>query len=288
MTFADLKEDNSHYAPAFPIRVFHNRPTGSNVLRPHWHEQFEIIYMVSGSAVFDIGGFSYEAGAGDVLFVNSGELHSGYSIQNSRVDYYAVVYDPALLSALSIDASYVQFIAPFLASRKRFPHHVARKDDSHHSGLQTFVRKLIEEYEEKPLAFEMNMKSYLFLIITYILRHYGQTDSEANRMRSAAIDRFKPLLQELEARYAETISVETAAKWAGLSPNHLCTQFKKATGRTFVQYVHLLRINEAEKLLLETDLPITRIAEKVGFCSINHLDKVFKKVRLYPPSHVRK
>jgi len=82
--------------------------------------------------------------------------------------------------------------------------------------------------------------------------------------------------------------VEEAAAIVSLSPYHLCKSFKKATGRTLVEFLQLIRMNRAEKLLKQTNLPVTEIAHRVGYGSINSFDKVFKKIKHYSPSSARK
>jgi YesN/AraC family two-component response regulator len=47
--------------------------------------------------------------------------------------------------------------------------------------------------------------------------------------------------------------------------------------------VNLYRVNQAEKLLRSTVVPITEISEQVGFCNINYFDKVFKQYKMYSP-----
>ncbi|WP_257208778.1 AraC family transcriptional regulator [Bacillus sp. AFS031507] len=51
------------------------------------------------------------------------------------------------------------------------------------------------------------------------------------------------------------------------------------TGRTFIDVVNMYRIEEAEKLLLNTDMALTLIAEKIGCCNVNYFGKLFKKYR---------
>jgi len=98
----------------------------------------------------------------------------------------------------------------------------------------------------------------------------------------------KPIFTYIETDFSNKITLDQAAKLVNLSTHHFCKSFKRATGRTFIEYLHIVRINEAERLLKKTELSITRIAEQVGFCNINYFDKVFKKVKKYQPSNARK
>jgi len=55
-----------------------------------------------------------------------------------------------------------------------------------------------------------------------------------------------------------------------------------------IEYIHLLRINEAERLLKETDMYISEIAEQVGFGNINYFGRIFKKYRNISPNKLKK
>lgn len=86
----------------------------------------------------------------------------------------------------------------------------------------------------------------------------------------------------------EAISIGQAAELAGWSPYYFCRRFKQVTGRTFVEYVNMQRMNEAEKLLRSSTLTLERIAENVGLGNAGYLTKLFKKYKGCPPSRYNK
>jgi len=77
-------------------------------------------------------------------------------------------------------------------------------------------------------------------------------------------ERIKTAIDDVERHLGETISIGQAAELAGWSPYYFCKKFKQVTGRTFVEYVNMQRMNEAEKLLRSSTLTLELIAEKVG------------------------
>jgi AraC family transcriptional activator of pobA len=286
MTYANLKENTWLPDQAFPINVFHNLPNDHNVLGLHWHEHMELIYMVEGEAVFDIGNQSFAAAAGDILFVNGGQLHSGYSIHNQGVNFYAIVYNPSLLFGSVLDAHQAQTIGPFLNGDHFLPN-LIKKTDAYYTETKQWILNTIDEFTHKAFAYEVNIKAYLQLILVLFSRHSSIKVSHTQKnVRQAEM--LKPVITYMEKAYSHKISLEQAAKLVNLSTHHFCKSFKKMTGRTFIEYLHIIRINEAERLLKKTEIPITRIAEQVGFCNINYFDKVFKKVKKYSPSNARK
>ena len=91
----------------------------------------------------------------------------------------------------------------------------------------------------------------------------------------------------LENRF-QKISLDQAASVAHMSKEAFCRFFKLRTRKTFTQYVLQLRIQEAEKLLLETDLGISEIAFRVGFENLSYFNRSFKALLGTTPLQFRK
>lgn len=81
----------------------------------------------------------------------------------------------------------------------------------------------------------------------------------------------------LENRF-QKITLEQTASLANLSKEAFCRFFKLRTRKTFTQYLQQLRVNEAQKLLQETDLPITEIAFRVGYENLSYFNRSFKNL----------
>ncbi|EAZ82319.1 AraC family transcriptional regulator [Algoriphagus machipongonensis] len=87
---------------------------------------------------------------------------------------------------------------------------------------------------------------------------------------------------------AKPISLDEIAEQAYMSKEAFCRFFKLRTRRTFTQYLQQLRITEAKKLLLETDLGISQISYQVGFQTLSHFNKTFKSMTNQTPKSWRK
>lgn len=64
--------------------------------------------------------------------------------------------------------------------------------------------------------------------------------------------------------------------------------FKQYTGCNFVNYLKDLRINEAKRLLIDTDLRVNEVSQKVGYDNEKHFMKIFKNTCGVSPSEYRK
>lgn len=85
------------------------------------------------------------------------------------------------------------------------------------------------------------------------------------------------VLDYLHRHYRRTVDICELADLVHLTPNYLRVLFKKHTGRTVLEYVHSLRIEEAKRLLLEGKRTVTEIGLMVGFRDIHYFSKTFKK-----------
>jgi two-component system, response regulator YesN len=82
-------------------------------------------------------------------------------------------------------------------------------------------------------------------------------------------------------------SLETASERAGVSKNHLSFEFSRETGETFTEYVARVRVDEAKRLLATTSLLVYEIGVRVGYPSVEHFSRVFKKVAGMSPVKFR-
>lgn len=95
-------------------------------------------------------------------------------------------------------------------------------------------------------------------------------------------------LDYIAANYTEQIALEDIAEAAGLSTFRIAHLLKEATGKTALQNIHYLRIQEARRLLEETDLSCTDIAYETGFGDQSYFIKQFKKWMGITPAKYRK
>ncbi|TFV96090.1 AraC family transcriptional regulator [Algoriphagus kandeliae] len=108
----------------------------------------------------------------------------------------------------------------------------------------------------------------------------GFTERDGSRMNQ--------VMQFLLEKRFEKIALEEVAAVANLSKEAFCRFFKLRTRKTFTQYLLELRINEAQKLLRESDLGIAEIAYQVGFENLSYFNRGFKKIAGITPKEWRK
>jgi AraC-like DNA-binding protein/ligand-binding sensor protein len=91
----------------------------------------------------------------------------------------------------------------------------------------------------------------------------------------------------IDKNHEEDISLGLVAKAVNTSTFHFCKMFKKATGLHFTDYVSRVRTEKAKNLLLNPNLRISEIAYQVGFQSLTHFNRVFKRIMGQSPTEYR-
>jgi AraC-like DNA-binding protein/ligand-binding sensor protein len=85
----------------------------------------------------------------------------------------------------------------------------------------------------------------------------------------------------------EALSLTQVARAVNTSTFYFCKMFKKFTGLNFTDYVSRTRIEKAKNLLLNPNLRVSEIAFEVGFQSLTHFNRVFKKIVGESPTEYR-
>lgn len=95
------------------------------------------------------------------------------------------------------------------------------------------------------------------------------------------------MVDYINAHYMEDISTQTLADLCSINANYAGQLFKQKMNQTFSSYLANFRIQKAEKLLTDTDMPIALVAASVGYQDYFYFAKVFKKLTGSTPSSYR-
>ncbi|WP_080838863.1 AraC family transcriptional regulator [Cohnella massiliensis] len=272
--------------PHFPIKVHFSASfrTGQLLFPNHWHKHIEILYCVAGKAHIECNSVPLAMEAGDVIVINSNDLHSGTCLSDDLA-YYALIADPILLQSPTPDAAESKYISSVADNRLLFRHSSSCSEEI--GGL---IVAIVGELRGREMGFELSVKSHLYRILTLLIRRdvaQVLTENE-DRLRTKNLERLAPVLAYMETHYADPLHVHMLAGMAGLSRYHFGRLFKAVTGRTITEYIAWIRLSNAEQLLRNTTQTISEIAEMTGFHDIYYFSRMFKKMNGLPPTEWRK
>ncbi len=94
--------------------------------------------------------------------------------------------------------------------------------------------------------------------------------------------------QYINKHFKEKVTLGEVAKYAGLTPAALCRRFKQISGKSLFDYLAEVRIEFSYKLLAESSLPISMVAQEAGFQNVSHFNRVFKKLSGVTPKEYKR
>ena len=251
----------------FPFNTFYI--DNENTLS-HWHNHAEIIYINDGICHIYINGNLYIGQAGDIIIAPPNSLHT--VLVKKQSTYYAIVIGNTLLDAVKESLT--------------GPVHLQKNVD-HYASLHGSIKNILIESTNRLKFYENIIKIELYKFFTILMRHFEGSPTQDNPVHSWTIH-LKKVLEYLSIHYTKKLTISDMSKLINVSEQHFSRLFKAYTGKTFIEYLTLLRLEHANRLLLDTDIPITQIPELTGFCNPNYFSRVYKKNYGQAPSKKRK
>ncbi len=295
-----LKENCSHGTKSFPFAAYKTRPSSTGTLvRPHWHDEAEIICFFGGDYRLEINMEPFFIRSKCLYFINSGELHSIITEKSGSPEEAAIVFSPQMLSFYSYDAAQTQLIHPLCSSKLRFPRCLAPEHPAFSDIYQSFT-DIIQMYippdtdMKNPgiqpsmdnLAIQLSVKSSLLRILAVLSAHSLFIPSEKNNNKQ--VEEIKTAITYIRENYREKIYVRDLASLLNLNEQYFSRFFKKAIGRSPMEYVNEYRIRQSMQLLKETDHSVTEICLECGFNNLGNFLREFRKYSGTTPLQYKK
>lgn len=154
-------------------------------------------------------------------------------------------------------------------------------------GVKVDLRKARETYFHTKVLTKKQYRAILRLLEIFG-RHLSilsnQIALEDSDTEPAAVMRAK---QFIARNQDNALCLATVAKAVNTSTFYFCKLFKRATGLTFTDYLARVRIEKAKALLLDRNRRVSEVAYDVGFQSLTHFNRVFRKVAGQSPTQFR-
>lgn len=118
----------------------------------------------------------------------------------------------------------------------------------------------------------------------YVLRINRMLCSHMTAPADETVEKIRTIIRR---HYRDNLTIQSIAEQIYLSPNYICMVFKQVTGQTINQYTTQVRMEQAKKLLEQTDVRITDIGAEVGYAEPGYFNKIFKKYVALTPKEYR-
>lgn len=256
----------------------------------HYHTYIELIYCLNGAFNVWLNSRHYTFQTGDLLVINSNEVHAIQSAGEGASAYIVLRFEPEILYDSSQNTFNMKYVLPFIIDnvtlQKIFTHEEMYADE-----IPKLMHDALDEYKNRRYGYELAIRSDICRIFVWILRHWHDMGIEVLSSGAAASEHIKSLQRVLDfmsEHYSENISANDMAKLANMSYSYFSKVFSQVMNRSFNDYLNYIRITEAEKLLMSTDMNITQIAVETGFSSSSYFIKIFDKYKKASPTQFRK
>lgn len=277
---------------AYPYSCHVEFSSGQDLyISPHYHYEIELLFFYSGKAFVNIGSQSFEISKNEMALINAMEVHSILVQPGSDTRYIVIMFNPSLLPSSSGTIFESKYITPFTmkgSTLKRF----YSSEDLRGTFIADQFQTILDEFSSRQYGFEFAIRLGIYNISLWILRRCYEINAlcfkEGFSLSKEQTLRFEKLFDFVENHFAEEIDSSSIVDICHINYSYFARQFKLMMGRTFKEYLNFIRISQAERILLTTNLPITEIALAVGYADSSYFIKQFKKEKGISPMQIRK
>ncbi len=258
----------------------------------HSHGFIEIVLIAKGHGWHYFGDNVLEVGAGDVFIIPIGMRH-GY-LSRKGLDTYQLLLHPKFLADYggklnSLKGYPSLFTSEPLPDAVNKPHHHMTITGSEFKTLLKTMKELVYESYLPTASSDIGVHGLALYVIQLLCRHYclnyNILDRKGVVTRSSSL---QAVFKFINQNYSKRIDLKILAQAGNCQHNYLCRLFKQYCGMSPLEYLMCFRLNQAERLILETDKRIKQIAQLTGFYDAAHLNKTFMRFRGYVPGLLRK
>ncbi len=274
--------------PRFPLAVLEY--TAREDHDPmHWHDHFEIALVLEGRGTFLFGRRSLPAEAGDLFFIDNSQPHVALADPGHSLRLLLVLFRPELIAGPGCRELDLGYLAPFRVDERTWSPRVAGS-----TALAAQVAPVLHQLRaifDRHDATERHLAdATLRVALALANRDQGTAAVTAATARAAADRReqIRPVLAYVDGHCRESITLDDVADLVHVSASRVRHVFKDVTGVGFKEYLTAVRVAEAKRLLLSTDLSVADIARQVSYTNLHQFYKVFYRSCAMSPAEYRR
>lgn len=280
------KELKQHGNEQFPFLVSYQKLSEyeSGSFMWHWHPEIEITYVQKGTMCYKVNHMVYHLKEGDIVFNNSGALHSGTMENQKDCAYIPVTFDSRLIYGFFQSTVNSKYVDPVIQD-SMLPAICIDQSEPWHKPFREYLLRIIDLDEKKPDFYELDITICLQSMWRLLLEHITY-EPQASRENSLEYDRIKKILSYIEENYQNKITLNDIAGHIHLCESECTRLFKRHMNTTLFAFLQEYRIERSLEFL-QDDQPVSAVADKSGFSDPNYYSKVFAKIKGCSPREYR-
>lgn len=259
----------------------------SSIPSHHYHDAYEILYIISGELYYFIGDRTYQVVSGVLLLINMNEVHRLINSNGAEYERVTLLFKKEALQSLLPEAEDLDLFDYF-----RSDSNAVKLRGHEQNFVEDLFDKIIREdtsnSTNKSASSELYVRLMLMELLIFIKRKFDNGHNDYFIESNRTYRQISQIINYIHENYNQRLTLEDISKKFYLSQSHLSRTFKESTGFTFIEYVNNVRMKEACTLLKSSKLTVSEIAELVGFESQTHFGRIFKSIVGVPPLKYRK
>ncbi|UOQ46699.1 AraC family transcriptional regulator [Gracilibacillus caseinilyticus] len=242
----------------------------------HQHQAMEIMYVIDGKCQVEVDQRTVQIRKGQYIFIQSQVNHrliidKAHPCRMLNLEFIMDDKDDSYISFDKIGAQ----LKDLWDSNSRY---LLLKDEE---SVFFTLRQLVLELDHQSSDNELLIDNLMVQLLMWMARNRRELESDADNQY------IKKALTFIHESYDTEITVTDIANVTHLHPNYLHRLFKQSLGHTINQYITKVRMDKAKMLLVNTEIPVTDIANYVGMNTSQYFSRTFKRNTGLSPSAYR-
>jgi AraC-like DNA-binding protein len=245
----------------------------------HYHPEFEIIFVEKSYGIRFMGSHIGNFSDGDLMFISSDLPHVWKNdrdfYQGNKdlfVDVYVIHFRKDAFNEGFFDLpEFTQIRKLFLLGQQGF----LIREGEDHKKISSLVKQVVSSSGiDRLILFLKTLDAFANTKEYDLLSMIGYENS----VDLADAERINTVMNFVMTNYSEDIKISKIAKLISLTEASFCRYFKSKTHKTFSQFLNEVRILNACKLLVDSNMTITQICYNTGYNNISHFNRQFKLI----------
>ena len=269
----------------FPFSMYKESGEGRIINSRSHKTSMEIVEVTAGAVMVQIGTELVGAEEGDFLYIPP-SMTFRVDAATETASVRGMIFDTSIIEENLENFDSEIFYMFYVQSKNKIT--VFGKEHPVNPTLKRFMQESDDEYSEKEICYKLPIRANIYHMMTALLRYYCGSKNELDRMIYHNVLRLRPVISYIDEHFKEKIYIEELSAMINVSPDYFTKMFKESIGKTPIDYINGMRVNCAMELLCSTDMPMTDIADSIGFCNPNYFHKIFKQYMETSPLAYRK
>lgn len=237
---------------------------------PHSHSYTELFYIVGGDGQFQINDRLFPVQAHQLVVVNPNILHTEVSYDAHPLEYIVIGIEGFELTIPETDEA-------------RYCMYTFMEDNV----VLTCMQNILREMQDQAPEYHTVCQAYMEIIMVQLIRNASISVTQVHS-RFPTNRQCSSVRQYIDQHYKENISLDLLAEKVSINKYYMAHAFKREYGVSPINYLIACRIREGKRLLAETDLSLSQIANVLGFSSPSYFSQSFRNSEGMSPTEYRK